>query len=75
MPETILRLPEVTKAAGLSRTTIWRLERAVHFPKRRQLGPNSVGWLASEIENWATTRELADPVKTVQPACVAGGAR
>ena len=58
MQEAILRWPAVTEISGLSRSTIWRLERDGKFPKRRQLGPKSVGWLKSEIEAWITTRKM-----------------
>ena len=53
----LLRFKAVQQAVGLSRTTIWRMERASKFPARRKLSGNSVGWLKSEIENWikATT--------------------
>ena len=48
----ILRYPEVTLRTGLSRTTIWRLERTGDFPPRRQLSPNAVGWIESDVEEW-----------------------
>lgn len=35
---------------------IARLEKAGKFPKRVQLGPNRVGWLLSEIEDWLKER-------------------
>jgi prophage regulatory protein len=45
-----LRLRQVVSVTGLSRMTIWRLERAGEFPRRRQLGARSVAWLQSEVE-------------------------
>jgi prophage regulatory protein len=51
-----LRQSEVTGRTRLSRTTIWRRERAGTFPARRSLGPNSVGWLEDEINHWIETR-------------------
>ena len=53
-----LRINEVREATGLSRTTIWRLERQPNgdFPKRLRLGPNSVGWSADEIKDWLESR-------------------
>ena len=33
-----------------------RLERAGKFPKRVQLGPNRVGWIESEVDEWMTAR-------------------
>ena len=50
--DKVLRKPVVIPTEGLSDPTIWRLERAGKFPKRIQLGGNSVGWLESEIIEW-----------------------
>lgn len=52
MNNKILRFQEVTELTGLSRSTIWRKERLGLFPKRKQLGLNSVGWLESDIQKW-----------------------
>jgi len=46
---------------GLSRMTIYRLELAGKFPKRRQLSKNSVAWVESEIEQWAGSCPIAGP--------------
>ena len=51
-----LRIDEVIDKVGLSRPTIWRLERAGEFPRRRQLGRNSVGWVEEEVEKWMQSR-------------------
>jgi len=48
-----LSLKEVQRLTGnLSRSTIWRWQQQGLFPRSRRLGPNRVGWLLSEIENW-----------------------
>ncbi len=52
----ILRKPEVEEKTGLSGQTIWRKERAGQFPRRITLGPNSVGWLEAEIDEWIAAR-------------------
>ena len=52
LPDRLLRDREVEEITGLSRTTRWRWEKAGKFPQRRQIGPNSVGWLESEILQW-----------------------
>ena len=56
----MLRTRQVIRATGLSRTTIWRLEKRGDFPKRRILGPNCVAWLRSEIDQWLETRPFKD---------------
>lgn len=54
--DQILRQPSVTAITGLSRSTLWRLERAGQFPARRRLGPQAVGWVQSEVEAWIASR-------------------
>lgn len=55
----ILRWPAVHEVTGLSRSTVWRLERGGNFPKRRKITNGAVGWIRCEIENWVETRECA----------------
>ena len=54
--ERILRSKEVQDITGLSRTTIWRLERSGKFPARVPLSSSIVGWRASDIADWIKTR-------------------
>jgi predicted DNA-binding transcriptional regulator AlpA len=56
MPAQVLRAREVCRRTGLSRTTIWRLERRGAFPPRRQLSSIAVGWIEAEIEDWIASR-------------------
>jgi prophage regulatory protein len=58
MEDMFLRWPAVRAVTGISRTVAWRKERSGDFPKRRQLGPKSVGWLASEVQAWIQSRTL-----------------
>jgi predicted DNA-binding transcriptional regulator AlpA len=53
---TILRTNEVIRLTGLSRTTLWRLERTAGFPARLRLGTNSIGWLEDEVRAWLESR-------------------
>ncbi len=56
----ILRAHEVQQIVGLSRSTLWRLERKGQFPARLSLGVGSVGWMESDIEAWVKTRKLSE---------------
>ena len=58
--QRIIRRPEVCRLTGLSFSTIRRLELKNQFPRRRRLGPNSIGWTLAEIETWIETREAVD---------------
>ena len=51
-----LRVRQVVQLTGLSRMTIYRLELAGKFPKRRKLSQNSIAWREEEIEEWLSTR-------------------
>jgi len=55
-PERIVRTKELLELTGLSRTTIWRMEKAGTFPKRVSLGEVSVGWRWSEVNEWMKER-------------------
>ena len=48
----ILRKHEVLHRVGLSGMEIWRREKAGEFPQRVKLGPNSVGWVETEIDGF-----------------------
>ncbi|MEE9304119.1 MAG: AlpA family phage regulatory protein [Thiotrichaceae bacterium] len=53
MSDQFIPLPEVQKiTGGKSRSTIYRWSRTGIFPKPRKTGPNSIGWLKSEIDEW-----------------------
>lgn len=54
-----LRIHQVMQFTGLSRMTIYRLELAGEFPKRRRLGTNSVAWLEADLVQWAESRPIA----------------
>jgi len=54
--ERVVRKPELISKVGLSDASIWRMERKGLFPKRIQLGGNSVGWLQSEVTQWLRSK-------------------
>lgn len=54
--EHILRLSDVKKRTGLSRSTIYLSVNNGIFPRPINLGVRSVGWLESEIDAWIVER-------------------
>lgn len=58
-PSRMLRLPEVMKRVGLSRSSLYAMAQAGTFPKQRRLTPKSVAWLEDEVETWISSREAA----------------
>ena len=59
MHNEFLRWPRVRQLTGLSRSTIWRLEKNGQFPARRKLSANSVGWSLIELQAWMQSRSAA----------------
>ena len=55
----VLREKERLRLTGYSRVQVWRLEREGKFPKRIQLGANSVGWLKHEVDAWIREKAAA----------------
>jgi prophage regulatory protein len=59
IPLKFLRFSAVRERTGLSRSTIWRLERQGVFPKHRRISANAVGWLEQEVNEWVLWRVRA----------------
>jgi prophage regulatory protein len=51
-PLRFLRFPAVRARTGLSRTTVWRLERQGDFPRHRRISSNAVAWAEHEVAEW-----------------------
>ena len=62
--------PEVGQITKLSKVTRWREEKAGRLPKRRQISPNRVAWLESEILAWMESRPVSgiSPVASTEKA-------
>lgn len=60
----VLRVQEVAATLGISRYTVWRWERAGRLPPRRRIGPNTIGWLETEIDEFLKSRPV---VRTPPP--------
>lgn len=52
----LLTKTEVRQRVCYSPQHIARLEKAGKFPKRVTLGPNRVGWLEEEVNQWIQDR-------------------
>lgn len=58
-PVRLLRFATVRDLTGLSRTTLWRLERTGEFPKHVTMSAHAVGWVESEVVAWIGSRVRA----------------
>lgn len=59
MSDRFVRIQEVLQRVSKSRSTIWRDEREGRFPRRVQIGKNSVAWLESDIDRYIQERVSA----------------
>jgi len=64
LEDRILPWSQVKVICGLSRTTVWRMQKTGDFPACVQVSRNRVGWWQSEILAWRrarTPRRLPEP--------------
>jgi prophage regulatory protein len=52
IPLKLLRFTAVRERTGLSRSTVWRLERRGAFPKHIRVSANIVAWLEEDVVEW-----------------------
>jgi prophage regulatory protein len=55
----LLRRKEVLNRLGIGSSTLHDWIRRGYFPKPIQLGPNTVGWLDTTVDELLTARERA----------------
>lgn len=56
----IYRPSELAEALGVSRTTLFRMEKRNELPPRRKISESTRGWPRSEIEEWINDLPVAD---------------
>ena len=56
VPLRLLRFGEVRQRTGLSRSTIWRMERSGVFPQRVRISVNVVAWREDEVTAWIASK-------------------
>ncbi len=57
-----IRLPLVKEMTCLSKSSIYRLMGAGDFPKQISLGPRSVVWVRSQVEDWCLMKIISSQV-------------
>lgn len=71
LEDRILPWSQVKVISGLSRTTVWRLQKTGDFPASVQVSPNRMGWWQSELLEWKRSRlprRLPTPRTPPKPA-------
>ncbi len=69
LEDRLLPWSQVKVISGLSRTTVWRLQKTGDFPASVQVSRNRVGWWQSEILEWRRSRlprRLPEPKPVAQ---------
>src|SRR5262245_22822699 len=61
LPDRILRERKVRERLDLSHATLWRMIQRTEFPAPVRLGPQSVGWIEREVNEWIAARAAARP--------------
>lgn len=56
MSNTLIRLPEVQRRTGYSKSWIYRLMSQKRFPKTVKIGSRAIAFIESEIEEWINQR-------------------
>lgn len=56
MSPSLIRLSEVMRRTGYGRAWIYRLISQGRFPKPVKIGPRSVAFIESEIDEWINQR-------------------
>jgi len=52
----LLRLHQVLDKTGLKRSQVYTYMKTDDFPKSIKIGPASVAWLESEIDEWINAK-------------------
>jgi predicted DNA-binding transcriptional regulator AlpA len=58
-----LRIRDLRRHLGVSRSQIYKLIELPDFPPARQLGPHLRVWLRCEVEAWLRSRPAAKPAR------------
>lgn len=58
-PTTIMRAAQVAERIGIHRVTLYAWIRAGNFPAPARLGPNTVAWRTSTVDEWIEERFAA----------------
>jgi prophage regulatory protein len=69
----LLRLPEVRRLTGLSRSSIYRLEAISGFPARVRLSERATAWRADEVLAWVEARPRESGTRSSAVAFADGG--
>lgn len=56
LPVSLLRLPDVLRRTGLSRSMVYQLAAAGEFPAPVRLTPKTSAWRSDDLDSWIASR-------------------
>lgn len=59
--DQLLRLPDVTRLTGVSRSRVYVLMRSGEFPRSLKIGPRARAWSKREVLDWMAQRQRTHP--------------
>ena len=54
--QQFIRLADLTKRIGISRSSVWNFSKNGTFPAPIKLSPNCTAWITAEVDQWAADR-------------------
>lgn len=63
----IIRKPELAKILGVSKQTIWRMQKRGELPSRVQISKRVVGWREQDIKEFIDTRPEVEDQEHANP--------
>ena len=54
--QQFIRLADLTKRIGISRSSVWSFTKNGTFPTPIKLSPNCTAWVTAEVDQWAADR-------------------
>lgn len=72
MPRLVY-FPELKRLTGLSRSTVWKLEKTGSFPRRRLVTTNRIAWLENEVQDWIISLAAVEGTVNLPKCNLRGG--
>lgn len=63
MNNRIIRASELAEMLGISKPTLWRMEKRGELPPKIRISKRVVGWRESDISSWLNSREIQPSTK------------
>ena len=62
--EKLIDSGEVATLLGVSKHTVWRLEKTADFPRRIQVSERKFGWKLAQINAWLKKKQVKKQINS-----------